>query len=308
MILLLSNEADVAVDKVCYWLNYYNVNYIRINSEESVDVLQKLIISNNKVVTLLKYNGEIIDIDAIKFTWFHRGLINLSNVQTKDKSLLSHWQEEKKIIIEYIYSVLLQKPHVGNPYRYNENKLFVLKHAVHSGLKIPNTIITNNKNDIISNDDYIYKPISEFYKYQDKDYTHVTEVQRLTNFKQLDDMHYTLFQTYLKSNVLFRVFIFFEIIYSACLITDSQSVEVKMGVDEKITMLPYNLPSNIKKSLFVLMKNLMQITGVVDLIYSNDVYYFLELNPVGIFDDMSVINNYNIEKEIAVKLKNISDE
>jgi glutathione synthase/RimK-type ligase-like ATP-grasp enzyme len=65
-------------------------------------------------------------------------------------------------------------------------------------------------------------------------------------------------------------------------------------------MVPYTLPKHIESKLLQLMKNLELETGSVDLIKTVDgKYYFLEVNPVGHYEIISYICNYNINREIA---------
>ena len=66
---------------------------------------------------------------------------------------------------------------------------------------------------------------------------------------------------------------------------------------------PFSIPKSIESKLKLFMKKLDLKTGSIDLIVTpNDEYVFLEVNPVGQFDFVSVNCNYYIEKEIAIAL------
>jgi len=67
----------------------------------------------------------------------------------------------------------------------------------------------------------------------------------------------------------------------------------------------FNLPKEIECKLNDLMKDLNLNFGSLDLIVDNKGdYYFLEINPVGQFGMTSTPNNFQIEKEVALILKN----
>jgi len=66
---------------------------------------------------------------------------------------------------------------------------------------------------------------------------------------------------------------------------------------------PFNLPSNITNQVCKLMKELNLETGSLDIVLTkNKEYYFLEVNPVGQFAQVSMPSNYYIEQYIATQL------
>ncbi len=70
---------------------------------------------------------------------------------------------------------------------------------------------------------------------------------------------------------------------------------------------PYTLPKYIEDKLHQLMCDLNLNTGSIDLIFTeSDKYYFLEVNPVGMFSPMTWPLNYHIEKDIALHLNKVA--
>ena len=64
--------------------------------------------------------------------------------------------------------------------------------------------------------------------------------------------------------------------------------------------IPYKLPTFFEEKLSKLMDILGLNTGSFDIIKGTDSnLYFLEINPVGIFDNVSYYCNYYLEKKIA---------
>ena len=63
---------------------------------------------------------------------------------------------------------------------------------------------------------------------------------------------------------------------------------------------PYKLPDYIMKKLDLFMQRMNLDTGSIDMIYTtNKEYVFLEVNPVGQYDMVSVPCNYNLHQKIA---------
>jgi glutathione synthase/RimK-type ligase-like ATP-grasp enzyme len=68
---------------------------------------------------------------------------------------------------------------------------------------------------------------------------------------------------------------------------------------------PYKLPDYIEVKIEMLMNKLSLNTGSIDLVFTTDnEYYFLEVNPVGMFSPLTWPLNYTIEKDIAIFLAN----
>ncbi len=69
--------------------------------------------------------------------------------------------------------------------------------------------------------------------------------------------------------------------------------------------IPFKLPKNIEDKLVLLMKQLNLNTGSIDIIKTFDGrYVFLEVNPIGIYDEISINCNYYLNKKVAEWLTN----
>ena len=66
---------------------------------------------------------------------------------------------------------------------------------------------------------------------------------------------------------------------------------------------PFRLPKNIEKSIDLLMKKLDMTSGSLDFVYTKSKkFVFLEVNPIGQFQQVSLPCNYYLEKQIALAL------
>jgi glutathione synthase/RimK-type ligase-like ATP-grasp enzyme len=67
---------------------------------------------------------------------------------------------------------------------------------------------------------------------------------------------------------------------------------------------PFELPNDVTNSLLNLLNKIKLNCASIDMIYStNKQYYFLEINPLGQFWQVSYPCNYYLENEIAKYLK-----
>ena len=68
---------------------------------------------------------------------------------------------------------------------------------------------------------------------------------------------------------------------------------------------PYKLPHNIEDKIDKFMHKMNLDTGSIDMIVTPDLkYIFLEVNPVGQYDMVSVPCNYYLHKKIAQTISN----
>jgi hypothetical protein len=66
---------------------------------------------------------------------------------------------------------------------------------------------------------------------------------------------------------------------------------------------PFLLPTNVETQIRSFMSTVDLVTGSIDLIYGTDnVFYFLEVNPIGQFGYLSAVNNAHLEREVALAL------
>ena len=70
--LIFSESSDVTTSLVCKWLRYYEINFIRINQEDTWDV--EII---NEELRLYNQNTSI-NVSDIDFFWYRRGGILFS--------------------------------------------------------------------------------------------------------------------------------------------------------------------------------------------------------------------------------------
>lgn len=117
----------------------------------------------------------------------------------------------------------------------------------------------------------------------------------------------SLFQEFVEKEFEVKTFVFGNMIWSMAFFSTSDKDKVDYRKENQTLnrRIPFKLPNEIERKILKLMRNLNLTVGTVDLIKSkNKKYYFLEINPVGQFNMVSMPCNYYIEKEIALNLIN----
>lgn len=329
MILILSHEhLDEPTNCIIDWLLYHNANFKRLNGSDfsfasnlKIDLVENTIRDNN---------GQILSPSDISVVWYRRWVAPLEKKTyfenflkkgfTNDETLLietynKYLQQESTIYTNGIFSIFKDKFWIPKPSkaRGNINKLDVLLRAKDTGLKIPNTIVTSSKEDVIefleSNGSIITKPIYEANTFRYKEIEKPLLTAEVTNedIKEFPETFFpSLFQNNIKKEFEIRTFIHRNKIYSMAMFSQNDkqtSVDFRnYNIEKPNRYVPFILPSEIETKLLNLLEDLELNTGSIDLIYDGSNYIFLEINPVGQFGMVSLNCNYHLEKMIAEDL------
>jgi len=312
MILIFTEKKDISATKVTEYLLHYKIPFLRIDAEYTKKIINKININNTDVDIIITYKGKNYSIKQFAIIWNRRGYfkVNLPNVDlihiknNKLKHIVyKQLKEERETLLNFIYHKMSDQFHINDPRVYNINKLIVLDAAVSCGLQIPNTYIFNNLNYLKENQKYITKNIQDIMiYYKENEYLEQGTKKVLKNNNK-NKVFYSLFQEEITKFWEIRVFVFFKETFSMAIFSQNNT---KTKIDFKDydnakpnRMVPFKLPKEIKKKLLKLMSNLNLNSGSIDLIYDGKQYIFLEVNPVGQFDFVSLLCNYNIENTVV---------
>ncbi len=315
MILILTNSYETTSDQVCEWLNYLGKPFIRINHNEVLIEKVHFDLGNN-IHELYFDNGLMLELSAITSFWYWRGnfQIKIPKISTKANKLLKKTlQHENRIFLEYIYRYLncISIKRIGNIFNeLGNNKLQQLLLAKQVGLNIPETKVTNFKEDnLVSGEfDTITKPIFNNFEIEyDNNVVLKARVSQfdLDMYKVLGAESYLyLIQRNVKKSHEVRVFYFNKIFYSMAIFSQ-KNAKTKLDFrnydnENRNRMIPYDIPKDIKIRLIMLMDKLGFDTGSIDLICNDEGnYVFLEVNHIGKFGWLSYNCNYYLEEKIA---------
>lgn len=319
MILIISEEDDGSTIHVIKWLKYWSIPYIRINREDTHSIsLIEISEERGVLIMIMGKDGKLIEINKCFANWYRRGDINfvkprlesINNLKLK-KALYHFVDREHTKARDYIYSYLAKLPHIGTVSTRDLNKLEILHIALACGLKIPQTKVISTISDL---PDYqcISKPISEMFEIyigKEKYNTYTTRVERehLSN-----NIITSLIQNEIRKEADIRVFYLLGKCYSMAIMSQvNKQTETdfrKYPSQLRIRSIPFKLPHGIEQKLDKLMNTIHLNTGSIDLVLSDEGdFIFLEVNPVGQYDMVSVPCNYYLHKLIAITLTKMSE-
>ncbi|MFT3911598.1 MAG: hypothetical protein QM737_19390 [Ferruginibacter sp.] len=309
MILILSEERDIATDSAMEWLNHFKQKVIRINCED-VDVIKYFAIGSKSLK--IQFRQSELNIAAIKSTWFRRGQFvfssNFSAVSNKDNNVkaqvLKQIQNEVTDFSDFVYKLLLEKKCISTPFQYNTNKLESLYLANKVGLEIPYTYIVNNKNDLTAfsgkKEQLITKSISNNHRLEINN--KVGSIGTTTAKHIPQKFFFSLFQSKIERYCEIRVFFIKDHFFPMAIFVDKRIVDGRALLNQfgEARMVPFKLPVSIINKLKKLCKLKNLNTGSIDLIFTAErKFIFLEINPVGQYDYLECYTNYPISRTIA---------
>lgn len=316
MILILSAPDDHSTSSVIDWLIFMEKKFLRISFNDEVQ-FKKVLITNNCFDCILLINNLIeIKVSEIQRFWYRRSNFNLFIRKLKEDVFLkfpvdNHLRQEATIVLELFIEVIKKKS-LNIPNDNYINKLNVLKKASEIGLKVPNTLVTSDKKEVIdfyfnNNRKIITKNISGgvFLKQDDYILTSFTKrVKEKMMNELLEKFNYTLFQEEVNKEFELRIFFIKNFFFASAIFSQADN---KTKVDFRNYNFnkpnrtpPFKLPLEIEQKLNILMKKLKLTSGSIDMMFSkSQEYYFLEVNPIGQFSQVSRPCNYYLEKKIA---------
>lgn len=318
-VLIISKDSyEYTTDKVIDWLIYYGVSFDRVNGESFENI------HGNINISLLDKLQIFIDGKRIKnfynSIWFRRwsdyefaAKIKLTAEKLKINSNLSQSIVDniilnssalKNIVLNNISS----KKQLTTANQITVNKLEVLLLAKKNNLNIPKSIVTNSKHELIKfsrriKKGIIVKSLDSTFSYVKDNMFYISYTEFIDNdrFNKIPDYFFTsFFQERIVKEYEIRTFFLNDKFYSMAIFSQSNTlteIDFRKYDNEKPNkVVPYNIPKSLKIKLRKLMLELNLKTGSIDLIKSeNGKYYFLEVNPVGQFSNLSEECNYNIE-------------
>lgn len=305
MILLISLDNDTMTDEICTWLSYQNKEFVRLSENQHINKVFFDFESNVFKISIGKIEYKLEDFKSV---FYRNGGVYYDTITGEiDSNLVDFYNSELKSISEFIYYYFKvnQVRVFGNLFTKEVNKLEVLFLAKSLGLKVPDTYILSRLDDleqINMSHPYITKAVSEMKPIIIEgdlylNYTHALDLNSIHNKKE--NIIPSLIQRKIDCLYEIRVFFFEKQIWAIATFDFSGGVDIRNIKEKDKKYLPFVLPPELKRRILKLAKKLDLKCGTVDLLKSDEEYYFLEVNPLGQFHQVSHYGNYQIEKYIA---------
>jgi glutathione synthase/RimK-type ligase-like ATP-grasp enzyme len=322
---ILSDRLDQSTEEISRWIEYLAGNADRINENNFIENVfidfQDFSKSNLEVRT--KQEKHIINLNEIK--WYRRGGLNFNLksafIQNKveiNNEIFKHLKNEYLVSLNFINNLFFLES-INKPIDNYISKLEQLKLAKDLNILTPKTIITTDKVELNKfmlqcNNFIITKSIFQGLGLNNKRYNMningLTSLINFENYKKLPKYFGpSMFQEFIKKKFDIRIYFLHDSFFCSAILSQSNS-QTSIDFRDYCTkrpnrVLPYIIPIYYEKKLKILMKKLNLNSGSIDLVIDdNKKIYFLEVNPVGQFSQVSKPCNYNIEQSIASEIIN----
>ncbi|CAN5222457.1 hypothetical protein BH09BAC6_BH09BAC6_09280 [soil metagenome] len=282
MILIITFKEDYTADFIINKLNKKGIAYKRLNCEDILTYPYTLKFSDKSSLSLMGENH-------FEAVWFRRTkLPSLSEFSIAERIYLSG---EIEAFIKNLFC-LIEAKWVSDPfYVYKaENKFLQLREAAKLGFKIPDTLITNSKEELAEfyvahERKIIVKPIAQTrINYSDDPQFIFTDAVTDNTMATIAEHDLTpcLFQENVSKLHELRVTVVGSKVFTAAVYSQKDS---QTTIDWRRKKLPFHiseLPVDIEQKCIKLVEVLQLKFGAIDLIKDkNGEYIFLEINPNG---------------------------
>lgn len=320
LILINSTASDQSTNDIIDWLLWFKKKHIRIN-EDNIIYLTELNFEKFNCSSIVKIGNVDVNLSEISRYFYRRGYLNIkisdlfygirTDVEHKfAKAYLKYLKGESDKIIDLIKKIIQEKNGILSFEKAEINKLDFLYHCNMLNINTPETAIVNSKTQLKEYKkkwgNLISKPLNRgfFFTIDEWFYCHTTRIR--TNDLEFFDERFTptLIQREIRKLFEIRIFFIYDKIFANCIFSQNdKQTELDFRNYNRIKPnrnVPFSLPLNLKNKVLMLKQSLKMETGSIDVIYSTDkIYYFLELNPIGQFAQVSFPSNYYIEKHIS---------
>jgi hypothetical protein len=297
-LLIVTRSNDTAINKICLWLNYYKVKYVRLNDELLRRSFHSIVLNNSREEINILYEGCVINLLKFDLIYFRRGYLQnsyyLNKLDFSEPNLFDLINEflnvENESVTNYIINSLREKC-INSSDKYNIDKLTGIKYAKLSGLNVPNTLLFNGKAILSSDNKYFSKPNSIspdiLSNYKRKDYLIVAKHRVIENTNSLTHSN-SLIQDYIDKKFELRIFYFLGKCYSVAIfsqLSNESKHDSRKTSQRLIRYIPYHLERKTMMKIQKFMNLMCLESGSIDMILTpSNEYIFLEVNPVGMFD------------------------
>lgn len=292
MILILTLTYDRDVDLVIDWLLKIDpqVDFLRINFDDLVEFNFSLDISKKE----LTVNGKIVK--SIYLRKYGFSFINKYFIS--DDKYFSYFQDEISNLLSYIDCLKDKINILGTFSSFATNKLIQLHFAKEVGLLIPDTLITNFKQQYL-NRKLITKGIRNSPPFTFDGFESLMFTKDVLFDKLPNTFFPSLFQLKIEKEIEVRVFFIKNKFYSLAFF--DKKTDLRVGDFDNFT--ECSLPNEILIKLEKLITFLKVNTGSIDLLVTKDYqFFFLEINTSGIFDMVAKPLNVQLHKMVALEL------
>lgn len=310
--LILSSRVDYSTDLICIELKKRNKNYLRLNRDAFAEYDITYSVYENRIT--IKINGNLYNIDQsnLKSIFFRAPVFYRctgKRYSVDEQLKRSQWSAFIRNLV--VFDKALWINHPVATYR-AKNKMLQLRTAVECGFDIPETYVCNCLPQTINSQDrYIVKSLDTALFYDDTNemFTYSTVVEGKELLEAEIKSAPVILQNYLFGKTDIRVTVVNDRIFPVTITSQGHEIfgDWRKQNKDNLTYTPIKLPSEIEKSIMLLMKKLNLSFGGIDLALVEKKYYFIEINPTGEWGWL-VSNSCPIDKTIVDYMQERNNE
>ena len=300
--LIISTTIDYSTDLICYGLEKENCQYLRINRDRFSSYLIEYDLENDALVISIEDNKYKISQD-LKSVYFRAPVFlrTIKNYTVEEQLYRSQWSAFIRNLIILDNAKWINHP--VNTYR-AENKLYQLKLAKQVGLYVPETYVGNSiPKNLCEEDEYIIKSLDTalFYDKGQEMFTYTTMVKGRELLSSEIQYAPIIIQECLDNKLDIRVTVVDNEIFPVSITAEGKEIRGDWRKIDKLKLkyTPITLPYNVKCNIIRLMNDLGLTFGGVDLIFANNKYYFIEVNPTGEWGWLKSVAKLPIDQAIV---------
>lgn len=304
-VLIISNRYDFSSDFVSVELNRQKIPYLRINRDE----LKDYVIEFNPIIPIIK--GSFKDIkftiskDNLKSVYYRAPTflrdIFQDNISDEEQLIRSQWTAFVRSICVFENINWLNNPTDIYKAEIKPYQLFI---ANKIGFNLPETFISNKTGQINSKYTAIKSIDTAIINLDEKEgfvYTELYETENLPYNKFLSPF---FSQQGLVPKTDIRVTVIEdEVIAIKIFKNDTENIEIDWRrYKDELNYEVIELPKRINQLCVQFLKEFNLKFGGIDLIYHNNDYYFIEINPTGEWSWLQQNTGFKIDEIIVNSL------
>lgn len=319
MILIITDENDSSSTQVMDWLFNFNQKVLRISSSDILLFDYLAPFSDEELEFIIK--GNKYKLSDFKSIWYRRSWLNIEFTFYKgmtskniNRAINYQLENEKNVLRDYILKIFKKKS-LNSEFDNYLNKIEVLNICNELKIPTPKTIITTSKKQLEAFKGEFKQIITKNFSpgvFFESDEVYISPTTKVVTddiLKLLNNKFYPmLFQEMIPKSFEIRAFFLEGKYFSSSIFSqndDQTKIDFRNYNFEKPNRTPpYKLPKDIIQKLDKLFCLLGLNSGSIDIIVTpKGEHVFLEVNPIGLFSQVSRPCNFFIEKEIAKYLK-----
>jgi len=304
-ILLISNRFDFSTDFIAIELKKQNIDFIRINRDELKDYTIRFDPIQPELIGEHKDYSFTISTKYLKSIYYR--------APTFLRDIFQEGLTEEEQLIRTQWTAFVRSLCVFENIKWFNNPIDIYKAEIKPyqlylanklGIKIPKTIISNKTIDIGFENQAIKSIDTAIVSKGDEEGFVYTEIYKKNELKEEKYSSPFFIQQGLVPKIDIRVTVIENNVIAIKITSDKNIDEDWRRHKNELKYTIFELPKKINNFCINYVKKLNLNFGAIDLIFHNNEYYFIEINPTGEWSWLQQNTGYSFDEIIVNSLSN----